>query len=759
MGSGIGFARRQRTDSRPLDRGGYSKADKFVPDAPLLNRQQRPGLKIRTKLLLLILSLLAIPWMGYNSVRTMERVLLEGQMEALKLTSEGIASLLEDRENLFSEHTGVPQFLAPFEKLPTELATAIPFEVDLDEWTESLGFLSDYTGGGFFECEISYEPNSFSIRYGAGVDNSYFYFLFDVIDDILIFRDPKRLSLDHNDQLRLTVKHKDGGIRRFLFTAADSGRMSTYEMKEDWRYTTTGEAIRESVAEIMVTDRGYAIKIRAPLEFIDNAMRITFEAVDVDDAISRNIEGLISTSPEPTDYALGGVRLISPELARLIEPLYLSASTITIWDRNFQLRAETGTIIPDDYKTYLASGIQESGWKNITLKGQQLADRILRSPLIDPDEYPEDSSREDQRLLKMIFETGTSIAERRRYGNARIIAAGHPVWLKDEVIGSILIKQSGNKILSLQSDTLRRFTVLFLGVFLFLTLTILLFAFRLTYRVTRLQRETEHAATPEGRLRRTYIKRGTRSADEIGDLSRSISQMLQNLGQYTQYLERLPNTLAHEMHNPLNVVNSSLENLERNHRELVSNQHLARAKNGIMRLKNILTSLTEAANLKEGLENEKDQTESFDLGKLVSGCVDGYQTVHPDYSFVHESPIQAIPIEGSQDHVAQMLDKLVDNAVAFGKIGGDIIVRIQRQGILVQLSVLNSGSKLPTDIANRLFDPMVSSSRDARRSHLGLGLYIVRIIVEFHGGTVSASNREDEDGVEVKVTLPLSLKT
>ena len=87
--------------------------------------------------------------------------------------------------------------------------------------------------------------------------------------------------------------------------------------------------------------------------------------------------------------------------------------------------------------------------------------------------------------LKQIFETGTSIAERRRYGDARIIAAGHPVWLEDEVIGSILIKQSGNKILSLQSDTLRRFTLLFLGVFLFLTLTILVFAFRLTYRVTR----------------------------------------------------------------------------------------------------------------------------------------------------------------------------------------------------------------------------------------------------------------------------------
>jgi dedicated sortase system histidine kinase len=694
--------------------------------------------------------------MGYTSVRTMEKFLLEGQMEALKLTSQGIATLLEDRENLFSEQTNAPQFLVPIEPLPTELTAAIPFETPLQEWSEALKDMSDYTGGDFFECGISYEPNSFSVRYGVGIFESHLYFMFLVTDDILVLRDPDRVSLDQNDQIRLIVDRQDGTIARFLFTAAEPGRMSIYEMKGDWRYTTTGIAIREPVAEFIPTDHGYGIKIKTPIKFIGEARRIVFDVVDVDDAVSRVIQQQISTSPEPAEYELGRVRLISPELTRLIEPLYLSASRITIWDRDFQLRAETGTVVPDDYKTYLASDIQSGNPEGLVQRAQRIADRILRSPLIDPDEYPEDSSREDQRLLKHIFDTGTSIAERRRYGNARIIAAGHPVWLEDEVIGSIIIKQSGNKILSLQSDALRRFTLLFLGVFLFLTLTILLFAFRLTYRVTRLQMETERATTPDGRLRRTYIRRGTRAADEIGDLSRSISLMLQNLGQYTRYLERLPDTLAHEMHNPLNVVNSSLENLELNHQELVNNEYLGRARNGIMRLRNILTSLTEAANLKDGLESEKEQTERFDLAILVSGCVDGYQSIHKSYRIIYETPSETVPIDGSPDHIAQMLDKLVDNAVAFGRAGGDILVRARRDNQFARLSVVNWGSTLPADIANRLFEPMVSSSKDARRSHLGLGLYIARIIAEFHGGTVSANNRKGNDGVEVTVSLPLS---
>jgi len=725
---------------------------------PTLTLGPRPGLRIRTKLLLLLLSLLTIPYMGYNSVRTMEKFLLEGQMEALKLTSQGIATLLRDRENLFSEQIGAPEFLLPFERFPNELFSAISFEASIVEWSQMLTEIVDYTGGPFFECDLSYVPNSFSVRYGAGVHDNLFYFLFQVIDNILVFRDSSRLSLDHNDQLRLTVEQQDGSTSRYLLTAAEEGRMSVYEMKANWRHTTTGEPIRELVAEIVSSERGYGVKIKALSAFIGQARRITFDVVDVDDSASREIERIISTSPDPSEYQLGRVRLISPELSRLIEPLYLSASRITIWDRDFKLRAETGTIVPDDYDTYLAFSPEAVGWNGFIKKSQKIADRILRSPLIDAAEYPEDSSREDQRFLKQIFETGTSMAERRRYGDVRVIAAGHPVWLEDEVIGSILIKQSGNKILSLQSDTLRRFILLFLGVFLFLTLTIVFFAFRLTYRVTHLQRETKHAATPEGRLRKTYIRSGSRTADEIGDLSRTISQMLKNLSQYTQYLERLPNTLSHEMHNPLNVVNSSLQNLERSHQELRSNEYLGRARNGIVRLQNILTSLTEAGSLKDGLESETEQMENFNLVTLAAGCTQGYQSSNPSYRFIFEIPGYSIYVDGSPDHIAQMLDKLVDNAVAFGEADGEIVVKVWKDGRTAHLSVVNSGSRLPADIANRLFDPMVSSSKDARRSHLGLGLYIVRIIAEFHGGAVTANNRESSNGVEVTITLPLSSK-
>ena len=104
-------------------------------------QKQRPALKIRTKLLLLILTLLTIPWMGYKSVREMETFLLEGQKQALELTAEGISSLLNGRQDLFA--AGVPEVVVAYET-PKTLQESLPFDAPGERWTELLGPLNDY---------------------------------------------------------------------------------------------------------------------------------------------------------------------------------------------------------------------------------------------------------------------------------------------------------------------------------------------------------------------------------------------------------------------------------------------------------------------------------------------------------------------------------------------------------------------------------------------------------------------------------------
>ena len=113
---------------------------------------------------------------------------------------------------------------------------------------------------------------------------------------------------------------------------------------------------------------------------------------------------------------------------------------------------------------------------------------------------PAASSTEAQRLLARVLAAGAPSTARRRYGEAKLIVTASPIWAQGEIEGAVLVKQSANKLLALQYNTLQRFTILFLAVFLFLALAILIFSTRLTYRVGRLQRETEQATSSEGRL-------------------------------------------------------------------------------------------------------------------------------------------------------------------------------------------------------------------------------------------------------------------
>ena len=528
--------------------------------------------------------------------------------------------------------------------------------------------------------------------------------------------------------------------------------MSVYSMKFGWREPETGEALKEITAVFEPADGGYFIKVRIPKDIMGQRARIKFEIVDVDDLVARKIIGRISTDPDPFIHNLGRVRLMTPALAKLVEPIYLSEANIRIWDKDFRLRAELGSLYPGRL-TIQRGRMSDKGWLNrIESIPLALYDWVLRQPLGGLKDMPVDSSKEDLRILSKVINNGTQVSERRRHGEAKLIVSALPIWANGEIQGAVLMKQSGNRLLSLQYETLRRFMLLFLGVFLFLSVIILVFASRLTYRVGRLQRETEQATTDEGRLLRDNIRSGTRAADELGSLTRSISAMLQNLGQYTRYLEKLPDTLAHEMHNPLNVVNSSLENLQYSNQDLRDNKYFLRAQNGVQRLRSILTSLTEAASLKEALEQESDQFEKFDLRQLVTSCVDGYQQVYIDRTIRIDALPGTFYIKGVPDRVAQLLDKLIDNAIRFSTVG-DIVVQISLAHELISLSVLNRGPALPQDIEHRLFDPMVSSAKDARQAHLGLGLYVVRLIAEFHGGTVKAENRQDRSGVVVTVTL------
>jgi signal transduction histidine kinase len=185
--------------------------------------------------------------------------------------------------------------------------------------------------------------------------------------------------------------------------------------------------------------------------------------------------------------------------------------------------------------------------------------------------------------------------------------------------------------------------------------------------------------------------------------------------------------------------------------------YVERAQGGLDRLAQILTRMSEAARLEQSVDHA--EFERFDLVALVRGCVDGYRSAYAPRAFVFDAAAAAIAFDGAPDLCAQMLDKLCANAIEFGRPDQPIVVRVERVADTAVLSVGNDGPLLPDGVRARLFESMVSVREEGQRServHLGLGLYIVRLIAEAHRGTVHADNRADGSGVVMTVALPLT---
>ena len=331
---------------------------------------------------------------------------------------------------------------------------------------------------------------------------------------------------------------------------------------------------------------------------------------------------------------------------------------------------------------------------------------------------------------------------------AVILSAAHPIWSGDEVVGAVVVEETTNAIRTLSNRTLEKVVAVTLVVFVLAAIVLLAFASRLSLRLRSLRDEAEQAIDSQGRVKKLIA--GSKSQDEIGDLSRSFSTALERLAQYNAYLEKLGGRLSHELRTPITVVRSSLENLKMTALPDDARVYTERAADGLARLDTILTRMSEATRL-ESLVRQPER-ERFDAREVLRGCVSGYASIFPQVKFALSLPEQPVMLRGAPDLYAQMLDKLVANAADFASRDEPVRVRLDDKGAL---TVSNSGPLLPAEMPGRLFESMVSvRPEESREPHLGLGLYMVRLIAEFHGGEARAANREDGSGVVMRVACP-----
>lgn len=488
--------------------------------------------------------------------------------------------------------------------------------------------------------------------------------------------------------------------------------------------------------------RGWNLELRIPLR--DRPDRIGVSVFDVDAA-----------QPEPRAYSIDGrVPLVAADP---------------------EFSSELDTLVPGGMRAWLVS---HQGY----VLGR--ADRMLSAP-VGPDRSP-------SIWQTLLFERlagdalsrlpPTDAASARLAGPDLDAARGgevSPLWMIErdsdrpgarvrvamalttgndaEQAPLLVVERDADAMLLLASDAVLRLAGVSVLIFLATAAVLLAFAWRLSSRIRRLQRSTEAAVADDGKVVAAPDK--LRGGDEIAALSASMASLLDRLRVHQQYLGTLADRLSHELRTPLTMIGSSLDNLAD---QVGSGQtldhdqamlYLERAGQGNRRLNRIFGAMTQAARLEEALIDEP--FEAFDLARLAEDYCAARQDACAGHELKFEAPGRSVGVNGSPDLVAQLLDKLVDNALDFALAGSAIRVRVLRAGDTARLEVENDGPSIDPASAAELFEPMVSWRKSgADQPHLGLGLFIARLIAQRHGGRMLA--RATPTGSVFSLELPCS---
>ncbi|MEE8338725.1 MAG: ATP-binding protein [Xanthomonadales bacterium] len=319
-----------------------------------------------------------------------------------------------------------------------------------------------------------------------------------------------------------------------------------------------------------------------------------------------------------------------------------------------------------------------------------------------------------------------------------------------KVIGAVVLEARSEGLLLMTNRALGRFSLIALLLVVVLAAGLWLFASRLSRRVQKLSGAVSRAMDNTGQVSDLPL---TTSGDELGELARNTEKLLRAVAEYTNYLQKLAGRLSHELKTPIAITRSSLENLASQDLDPQAQQYLARAREGLDRQAAIVRAMSEAQRL-EGAVRTADW-ETIDLGEMLRHSVDAYRSVNPSRTINLDLPADGCELRCAPDLIAQALDKLVDNAISLSAEDCEINISVQREQGRCLISVANAGTRLPDVLHEQLFDSLVSlREKRASGQHLGLGLHIVRLVAEAHGGTVSARNLPHDQGVEFTLSLP-----
>ena len=246
--------------------------------------------------------------------------------------------------------------------------------------------------------------------------------------------------------------------------------------------------------------------------------------------------------------------------------------------------------------------------------------------------------------------------------------------------------------------------------------------------------------------------------DEIGTLSKSLDDMTKDLYNRINVAENFSRDLVHEIRNPLASLKSAseiiIETEDQNKREKL----VKILTHDVERIERLITDYSQI--LKDEVALSTEEMNKIDLKSIVQSVVDDFNNIYISKRGIKvhlniDEKIKDFNILGIENRIEQILANLLDNAISFSRDNQKVIVEVlKNQDDKVVLRVIDEGLGFKEKKLDKIFDRFYSNRPDKFGEHSGLGLNIVKNLVELHGGIIAASNNPDNIGARIEISFP-----
>ena len=245
--------------------------------------------------------------------------------------------------------------------------------------------------------------------------------------------------------------------------------------------------------------------------------------------------------------------------------------------------------------------------------------------------------------------------------------------------------------------------------------------------------------------------------DELGTLSVSLEDMTQELQKRIDTAENFSTDLVHEIRNPLASLKSASEIISETEDINQRRKLINIISHDVQRIERLITDYSQI--LKDEVAITKEQMKKIDLGEVLNSVVYDFNNIYNRKRGINiklkSNGLKKYEIYGIENRIEQIIANLLDNSISFSKDNQKILVELldsKKDKIII--NVIDEGQGFKEKDTNKIFKRFYSNRPEKFGEHSGLGLNIVKNLIDLHGGTIKASNNVNKRGAKVEINFP-----